>query len=684
MIFKSIELNNFRQYKGMNKYCFSIEKDQPITLLIADNRVGKTTFVQAFRFCFYGNLANNKYLKLPKPNELLPFSLIHNESISTREEVVVKVEFEHNGNTYIMNRKYVYAIASGVALKIEEHSSLSYSTEYEGFKTIINEEADIEMNNLLPAGLSHVFMFDGERMERQIDSKDFQDELKESILGILNLKKYDALIEQLGSISRKTSVIGRINAKITVDDLVIRKANADYNKLNAKTEQLEVEISDLKNERDNLNKRYEKLRSEQRQLQINKENIERLKSIEFEEEVNDRNILELERHIVSNGLKALKLKSLLDIKEIFDTRVSDGLSNGDIFYQYLHVNTLEKILEVGKCICGTPVLRDTIEEHIIHDLKRLALPKSNAQNVSFIQSDLFNKVYDYSDHIIKMKSNKQVLDSMKSERQQLDAQIKKLNEVIGNNETLYGKNDQTIIEEIQNRKDEINQIIGMRENDLNNHRRVTSKHKNELKKILGSDTNNKKITEVTDRLEAIKEGLIHEKHEKETLARNVLSRYFNEEISIVMSGNYRTQINEKYEISIWDVDMDINVTDVLSTGQNVITSLSFIKSLINTAKELSIDYKTSSDYGVIMDAALSNLDETHIKKVSENNLGMMDQLIFLSFKRQLRGEMYESISNKVGHAYSIVVEDEYRKHTKLSNDEILDYINYKGEETNDQ
>ena len=95
----------------------------------------------------------------------------------------------------------------------------------------------------------------------------------------------------------------------------------------------------------------------------------------------------------------------------------------------------------------------------------------------------------------------------------------------------------------------------------------------------------------------------------------------------------------------------------MSTGQSVIVTMSFIKSLIETATIISRQVEENESYGVIMDAALSNVDETHINNLCQNNLNSLNQVIFLSFKRQLRNEMYEGIKDNIGKAYSLDRED---------------------------
>ena len=66
MIFKSIKLSNFRQFRNNDVITFSTDPKNNVTLFVADNNVGKTTLLQAFLWCLYGeakldneqNLAN--------------------------------------------------------------------------------------------------------------------------------------------------------------------------------------------------------------------------------------------------------------------------------------------------------------------------------------------------------------------------------------------------------------------------------------------------------------------------------------------------------------------------------------------------------------------------------------------------------------------------------------------------
>lgn len=655
MIFKSIKLENFRQYKGVVEVEFSTDKKKPISLVIADNGVGKTTFIQAFRYCFYGSLRNNKYLNLPVPEELLNNTVINDVDDEDSILMSVTIEFAQKNKNYIMKRTSEYKKILNKIVKIKENSSLSYSTDYEGTKTITDAEADIEMSSLLPAGLSHIFMFDGERMEKQVGSKEFQTELKESILGILGIKKYDELVETLGNRSLKTSVIGRVHHSRPNSDLKEAQENNRYNKLLDSKSTTEKEL--LKNEEELINVENEinSYKTHQEEISINKENLFRKKEIENEIEKLENKDETYSVKIIQNGLKAYKYQILLSKKIEYEKFIAKAAKT-DNFYRSIHINTIEQILESRKCICGTNVLDGSIEQEIIEKLKEIALPDSRAQNLSYIESDIYAKTKEYNELVSEMKDVKKKQTLVAVELQQLSAQKEKLELEIKEGENIFGEDYQVKIEELDEKRIKYIQNITKLKGELETYERMIIKSENTLKPMWEANEENKKISLIVRDLEEIKENLLMEKEGKEHEARIILAKHFNRYISKVLQGDYKSNIDDKYAIKIIDNKNGKNVIDVLSTGQNVIISVSFINSLIETAKEISDSFDSSSKYGVIMDAALSNLDETHIKRVGDNNLNSLDQLIFLSFKRQIRGELYESIKDKIGKAYVLTID----------------------------
>ena len=54
MIFNSLRINNYRAYYGESIFDFPIEGERNISILYADNDVGKSCFFSAILFCLYG------------------------------------------------------------------------------------------------------------------------------------------------------------------------------------------------------------------------------------------------------------------------------------------------------------------------------------------------------------------------------------------------------------------------------------------------------------------------------------------------------------------------------------------------------------------------------------------------------------------------------------------------------
>ena len=63
MLIKSIEYKNFRQFEN-SRIEFSTDPTKNTTIILAGNTNGKSTIVESFRWCFYGEL------NLPKPKEV--------------------------------------------------------------------------------------------------------------------------------------------------------------------------------------------------------------------------------------------------------------------------------------------------------------------------------------------------------------------------------------------------------------------------------------------------------------------------------------------------------------------------------------------------------------------------------------------------------------------------------------
>jgi len=662
MKFNKIKLINFRQYKGTHEFILGDNSgSNRITLFIAKNSVGKTTLLQAVRYCFYGSSEN--YLKLPRRDELINNSLkeeLKNFDIAT---LSVEVEFQHNGVTYIAKREQLFQKQNSKLVIVptnneNSHSSfedfsLSYSTESSGYKTLDSDTSKAKLFQILPPGLSHVFMFDGERMEKRIETKEFKSDLKESVLGILKLKKLDVLINKIGSEARGRSLIGIMNSKISHSSKEEKEINDKYKRYVGTIEDLEEQILSHKEKLVHLENEIIKYRDKQKEIEQHKSDVLEIQNLEKEvKSIKDLLTSEGEKYILSSG-KAIINKLLLKSKSDFDNFMKKSGSRNR-FFQYLHIDTLKDILEQRECLCGTEIIEGSKEEKVIEELFQTALPLESAHHLNKI-TDKFKTAIDFKEQFNKLSVIKNNISKLKSERNQKEHQLSILNDEVRKKEQSLGKSSQINIDQLNKDKDDLLTEIGALENNLKLHRNALKNIEKERQSLLTKNDKNNKIRLAIADLKTMLVTLQDLKSKKDEEARRILSNNFNKNLSEVLVGNYEVTIDQKYDIQINEIleNSKHDVTQVLSTGQSVVLSITFIKSLIETAKTLSEDMDYQDEYGVMMDAALSNVDESHIYNLCKNNINKLSQVIFLSFKRQLRNEMYEGIKDNIAFAYSL-------------------------------
>ena len=649
MIFKSIRLKNFRQYKEDIKLDFSLPKDSKntITLFIAANGVGKTTLLQAVRYCFYGV---SQYLNLPNSSELINNRLVDELKELEETSLLVQVEFLHDNVSYVATRERSFQKVKGKLKPIgEEGFVIQELTKKDGYKRI-NADAMEVIRRVLPEGLSQVFMFDGERMEQNISDKDFSSDLKSSIIGILGIHKYTKLLNLIGTPGRSSTVLGSLNNRKSSDSAQARKTRDNYKQLlknldedDAKIKELTEKIEDIE-KKINLSKDKQLKLDELRVFSEKRDNLER--EIKQLEDLQD----EKSRQYIKDSQNAIIQKRLLSIHKEF-VRFINKDSKEQNYYSLLHVKTIEDIIERGVCVCGRPLADHPDAFEHLEELKKTSLPIETAQYMNEIKQR-FNQAAEFKENSERLEKQYSEILLIRKDIKNKEKNLNDVREEIKKIEKLIGQKFEEEIEILSSNKISLHEELGKVKSHYEIVQRNIEKYEKEIKLIDASDTKNKKIQKAMDDILSIQSQLKQDLDEKDALARSILSQHFDRSIAKVLTGDYQVAIDDKYNIKIRDLSSNKDVTTELSTGQNVVVSLSFIEALIATAKEMT--NKKNDQYGVLMDAAMSNLDEKHIDKLCQNNLNQMDQLIFLSFKRQLRDEMFSGIQKQIGKAYHLI------------------------------
>lgn len=674
MIFREIRLVNFRQYYGDINLKFSVptNNDKNISILIADNGVGKSTLLQAFRYCFYGTMPN--LLKLPKENELLSDYAIKNAKELDNISLAVEVKFEHNTINYIAVRKETFQKLKGKIIRNESDFTLSESTETSGYRKINNEEAIVKMWTMLPPEISQLFIFDGEHAEKKIEQLDSREFIRQSIIGLFNIKRIDTLIDILSD--NNPNVISYIEKRYpdlsSEQKKKIEEADALKRLLKIKNNELfevENQIKKLKSEKQELS------RFQQTLTHLNEQVLSR--AIKDNERTEKESLItNLSNELIESVQKALKLKLLNEVKNRYKEYVS--VNNGDPrHYQLLHIDTLKDILEKRVCVCGRSVDEHSIEEEHIIKLFENALPQDYSHYFTLINEE-FIGAEDYAELYKKSKDLKERIITEKYNLMNLNEGISLLNQEISSIEKNVGGVTQKDYNEIENR---IEKLISERTQIST----FISNKETEMKKLDIDTRNAIKGNVQREQFASIKEDLVKivdilkkQKKEVDDKSRKILVKYFNENFNRISNSPYEANIDENYQLKIINTKADKDETDVLSTGQTVAITLTFLKSLIDTAKEILKDESYTLRHGVVIDAAMSNIDEFYTAQISKKYFKNLDQMILLSMRKSLRDELYQGIKENIGIAYRLTKDEENRISVKeIPLDSLYDYIHEK-------
>src|SRR5690606_36322322 len=144
MILEEIRLTDFRCFHGETSIQFSEDPQKNVTIIYAENGVGKTTLLNALLWCFYGETT----ARFEKREEILNYDARK----AGKSTASVEVLFEHNNSRYIAKRFSSLNPASRrefVVARIDDGSQISL------------DSPDTFINTVIPKEMASHFLFDG-------------------------------------------------------------------------------------------------------------------------------------------------------------------------------------------------------------------------------------------------------------------------------------------------------------------------------------------------------------------------------------------------------------------------------------------------------------------------------------------------------------------------------------------
>ena len=162
MLLKKMELENFRQYSGIQTVEFSQDPNKNVTLFLGKNTSGKTTLIQAFRWVFFNNC---DFTGKGGSKKVLNSDVSRSMRVGDVQTARVTLSFTHQGMDYEISRKYEYRSKMPGESYLDKELPMTLHYYPNGERQYV-KNCDAKINEIMPESLAEYFFFDGEKISQ--------------------------------------------------------------------------------------------------------------------------------------------------------------------------------------------------------------------------------------------------------------------------------------------------------------------------------------------------------------------------------------------------------------------------------------------------------------------------------------------------------------------------------------
>ena len=652
----SLTIENFRQFYGkQEKIYFSDNKERNVTLLLGANGAGKSALLNAFTWALYKKTTPS----FEHPKNIINERVIYEADVDSVVFANVVLVFEHNKRTYTLtrSRSEKKTDAPDKTSVLEDGLAQLMITDTDG-NTQESKNPEDHLDQVLPSRLHNFFFFDGERIE-QLAKDDAYEEVENAIKSILGLQILDRSINHLKSI--KTTLdnqLLRVGTK-EIQDIInqIQKKENEKEKLIKKIKTGEENTSALSREKETIKQRLRNLEETKKIQETLDDREEELGNVK--DKIYSIN-KELSKIITRYGYTAFINPLIRKSGELLNEKRKKKELPSGIKKQFV-----EDLLLSGTCICGVK-LRDERGEP--NDHYREVEGWLNKAGVGDIEEHAISVGIQLKDLLEKRESFYAQIHELLEKKAAFEVRIAEINEEISELKHNIKDKDSEEIKKLVDKSDEIDRKIGEeREEKGANKQRIET-----IEQLLQDLEREKEEADMANE----RANLIKHKSsvrgdalsffsEVYSIMSNEVRKELDERVREVHNSisykNFWTEITEDFRLVLrkgYGEEVEKNVAK--STGESQITSLAFIGSIADYARNFSknngINKLLGFDggiYPIVMDSPFGNLDNNYKKSVSEGIPRLAEQVVIIVSKSQGEGIVLDNLKNRVDKAYVI-------------------------------
>ena len=634
MILEEIRMKDFRCFYGESTISFATDEVKNVTLIYAENGVGKTTLLNALLWCFYGETTT----RFEKREDIVN----HDAVKEGRSVASVEVQFSHNDNVYIAKR-----FAGSGKIYNDERNFIIQRIETGSRKELPTPETFI--NTVIPKEMASHFLFDGEHAEVFL-GEDNQVEIRGAVRDILGCSLIETAISDLQSVSNQfRKQMPTAGASDQID-----KKNDRIEKLVSEIKSVEEAIEGLEKDYANTRKQIktieEKLRNTQasEQLQRTRDNLKQSlakahnRKVDFGKEV-FRWLGDNGRNIVSKAIS----------EETFDF-LEEKENLGRIPSPY-NEEFVKDVLTLEQCICGADLKAGSEAAKQVASLLDKAANQVTRDRITKVRARLSELKNGRKKAPIQLAEANRRLAEANEEFDELEAKLSEANE------KLKGINFDDIAERTKRQEElerdcsKINRTIGSFRSELERSEREISRLNKEINELAQLDIKTAVFARRRELCDEIRDLLESKLEEEEEQARGVLRTSIKNILDSTSRKSLKLKMSNEYDISLVNSD---GIVLPKSSGENQLLGLAFTAALVKFAniRERAEDHRLlpGTVAPLVLDSPFGQLDPAYKITTAEFMPKMARQVVLLVSKSQGSSDVQETLAEHVGAEYLLV------------------------------
>ncbi|VEP14049.1 conserved hypothetical protein [Hyella patelloides LEGE 07179] len=640
----SLQLYNFRQFYGKTPQIKFASGQENTTVIHGNNGSGKTALLNAFTWVLYEQFT----AAFAAPEMLINKRAIAETKTGYSIECWVELQFASNHQNYQLKRKCYGIKKLDNTVDYSESKLFMLISGDDGKWYPPIEPATEIIEQILPSSLHQYFFFDGERIDNFF-RQNSKNSIAEDTKDLLGLKVLERGIEHLKK--AKKSLQDELQE---ISDGEVQKILKEYKNLEKNQEQAAKSLDNNLRETTQLELRQSNLTKQL--LEVS--GVDKLQQLKVklgqEEKQIRQNLLQAKKELKEFLSRQGYLAFLPEAIEAFSFLVNN-LKQEQQINTGIQQEFIQQLLKQQSCICGLELFPDSIAYNNVRSWLKKADQK-NIEEVIIRLETQTKPIKNITEQLWQEIDRKQTyLNQHYQELNRIEKEQEKINRQLRS----YPDRDiQTLQQQSETITSRIKELIleqGITQQQQKTYGSSLSKLQQQLAK---QQLREQQQITTQKRIQAAAEAinrLLEVRNRLETQFRDSLEQKVAEIFSSISFTPYIPKLNNNYELTLVENTAGIAAPVAASTGENQVLSLSFIGAIIDRVREWSQNNTLigldSSTFPIVMDSPFGSLDETYRKQVAEAIPQLANQLIVLVTKTQWRGEVANTISDRISQEY---------------------------------